>query len=231
MMRVLVAEDEPYSRHLLAGLLREQVGIEVVAEARDGDEALDLAVRLRPDALFLDVEMPGLRGTELVRRLSAPRPGIVFVTAHPVHAVDAFALGAIHYLLKPVSRPTLAQALARLCPESSEHWLRIPVRCRRAQRFLRPEEVEALVADLGDCLAWTAAGALRVEGTLAHWEELLGTHGFLRVHRNALVRLGAIQGLAPDGRVLLAGGTLGISRRRLETLRGELAPHVPGLGR
>lgn len=222
MIRVLVAEDEPFSRHLLAGLLRELPGVEVVGEARDGDEALELALRLRPDALFLDVEMPGLRGTELARRLPAPRPGLVFVTAHPAHAVDAFALGAVHYLLKPVSRPHLAQALSRLRPESERAWLRIPVRRKGLERFLRPGEVEALVADLGDCLAWTAEGKLRVEGTLAHWEERLEPHGFLRVHRNALVRLDAVQGLEEGRRVILSGGAQEVSRRRMEALRNAL---------
>lgn len=222
MIRVLVAEDEPFSRHLLAGLLRELPGVEVVGEARDGEQALALAQGLRPDALFLDVEMPGLRGTDLARRLPDPRPGLVFVTAHPEHAVDAFALGAVHYLLKPVSRPHLAQALTRLRPESGPTWLRLPVHRRGTVRFLRPGEVEALVADLGDCLAWTAEGKLRVEGTLAHWEERLGAHGFLRVHRNALVRLDAIRELE-GRRLVLPAGVLETGRRRMEALREALA--------
>jgi DNA-binding LytR/AlgR family response regulator len=229
MIRVLVAEDEPYSRNLLTRLLREWSEVEVVGEARDGDEALDLALALRPDALFLDVEMPGLRGTELARRLPTPRPGLVFVTAHPIHAVDAFALGAVHYLLKPVSRPHLAQALARLRPDSSREWLRLPVRRKGSQRFLHPAAVDALVADLGDCLAWTAEGPLRVEGTLAHWEERLEAHGFLRVHRNALVRLEAVQGVDASQRLVVPGGTLEVSRRRFEALREALSPHVPGV--
>lgn len=231
MIRVLVAEDEPFSRHLLAGLLREHPGVEVIGEARDGDEALELAHRHRPDAVFLDVEMPGLKGPELARRLPEPRPSLVFVTAYPEHAVDAFALGAVHYLLKPVSRPLLAQALARLRPESAEDWLRLPVRRKGERRFLRPEAVEALVADLGDCLAWTCEGPLRVEGTLAFWGERLEAHGFFRVHRNALVRLAAIRGLNGGQHLQLASGTIDVSRRRMEMLRGVLEGHVPGVGR
>jgi DNA-binding LytR/AlgR family response regulator len=229
MIRVLVAEDEPYSRYLLTSLLREWPEVDLVGEARDGDEALKLALQLRPDALFLDVEMPGLRGTELARHLPAPRPGLVFVTAHPIHAVDAFALGAVHYLLKPVSRPHLAQALARLRPESSKDWLRLPVRRKGSRRFLHPEAIDALVADLGDCLAWTAEGPLRVEGTLSHWAERLEPHGFMRIHRNALVRLEAIQGVDEQQRLVTPGGTLEVSRRRLETVRTALGRHVPGI--
>lgn len=231
MIRVLVAEDEPYSRHLLAGLLREQPGVDVVGEARDGEEALEMAHGLHPDALFLDIEMPGLKGTELARRLPSPLPGVVFVTAHTKHAVEAFALGAAHYLLKPVSRPLLAQALARLQPESAEDWLRLPVRRKGGIRFLHPEFVEALVADLGDCLAWTREGRLRVEGTLTFWEERLESRGFFRVHRNALVRLAAVQGMDEEQRLLLANGPLDVSRRRLESLRDALQAHVPGMGR
>ena len=101
-------------------------------------------------------------------------------------------------------------------------WLRIPVRQRGALRMLAPADVEALVADLGDCLAWTAEGKLRVEGTLAHWEERLGAHGFLRVHRNALVRLDAIRELE-GRRLVLPAGVLETGRRRMEALREALA--------
>jgi DNA-binding LytR/AlgR family response regulator len=223
VIRILVAEDEPASRSLLVGYLRELPGVEVVGEASHGAEALDLAGRLHPDALFLDIEMPGLRGTELVAAMPSPR--VVFVTAYPQHAVEAFRLGAAHYLLKPVSRVDVAQALVRLFPQeaSTRHeWLRIPIRERRELRMLLPDAVEALVADLGDCLALTAGGKLRVEGTLSQWEERLEPHGFFRIHRNALVRLGAVQGLTDGDEVVLPSGTLSLSRRRREALEQAL---------
>jgi DNA-binding LytR/AlgR family response regulator len=225
VIRVLVAEDEPASRRLLVGYLRELPGVEVLGEASHGAEALDLAGRLRPDALFLDIDMPGLTGMELAAVLPAPIPRIVFVTAHPQYAVEAFRLGAAHYLLKPVTRVDVAQALARLFPQEATtrpEWLRIPVRERQGLRMLPPGDVEALVADLGDCLALTADGRLRVEGTLAQWEERLEPVGFFRIHRNALVRLAAVRGLTDGDEVVLPSGTLLLSRRRREALEQAL---------
>lgn len=229
MIRILVAEDEPASRHLLVGYLRELPGVEVVGEASHGLEALDLAGRLHPDALFLDIDMPGLKGIEVAAVLSGastrPSPRIVFVTAHPQYAVDAFRLGAAHYLLKPVTRVDVAQALARLFPREASarpEWLRIPVRERRGLRMLPPEEVEAIVADLGDCLALTAEGRLRVEGTLSQWEERLEPLGFFRIHRNALVRLKAVRSLSDEDEVILPSATLTLSRRRREALEQAL---------
>jgi DNA-binding LytR/AlgR family response regulator len=139
--------------------------------------------------------------------------------------VAAFQLGAVHYLLKPVTRVDVAQALVRLFPQVASarpEWLRIPIRERHGLRMLPPEEVEALVADLGDCLALTAGGRLRVEGTLAQWEERLEPFGFFRIHRNALVRLAAVRGLTDGGDVILPSGTLPLSRRRREALEQAL---------
>jgi len=225
VIRILVAEDEPASRSLLVGYLGELPGVEVVGEASHGAEALDLAGRLHPDALFLDIEMPGLKGTELAAALPNSSPRIVFVTAYPQYAVEAFRLGAAHYLLKPVTRVDVAQALARLFPQEASvrpEWLRIPVRERHGLRMLPPGEVEAIVADLGDCLALTAEGKLRVEGTLTQWEERLMPHGFFRIHRNALVRLAAVRGLTDADEVILPSGTLSLSRRRREALERVL---------
>jgi len=131
----------------------------------------------------------------------------------------------VHYLLKPISRVGLAQALGRIRPQDDplqQGWLRLPVRRRTGTRLLRPEEVEALVADLGDAVAWTAEGRLPVDGSLAHWEERLRNHGFLRVHRNALVRLEAIRELSADDELVLPTGRLAVSRRRLEEVRRAL---------
>ena len=224
-IRVVVIEDEPLARQHLADLLAEFPGVEVVAQAANVREGLKAVAVHRPDAIFADVEMPGIRGTELPALLPEPRPAIVFVTAYPQHAIEAFAGGAVHYLLKPISRIGLAQALSRIRPKDDplqKAWLRIPVRRRTGTRLLDPGEVEALVADLGDCAAWTAEGPLPVDGTLAHWEERLSGHGFLRVHRNALVRLAAVRELAAGDELVLGSGRIAISRRRMEEVRRAL---------
>jgi len=96
------------------------------------------------------------------------------------------------------------------------------VRKKGSTRLLRPEEVEALVADLGDCMAWTPEGRLPVDGTLAHWEERLSDHGFTRVHRNALVRLDAVKEVTVDDELVMSTGRLAISRRRMDEVRRQL---------
>ncbi len=223
MIRCFLAEDDPYSRSLLRGLLCELPNVEILGESASGTEALAQIPRLRPEVAFLDIAMPGLSGLEVARRLPEPKPRIVFVTVHADFALEAFDLGALHYLLKPASRVGVAKAMARLYPAQEKAWLRLPVRRRGDLHYLCPEEVDAVVADLGDCLAWTAQGPQRVEGTLAHWEERLAPHGFLRVHRNALARLAAVRELRADGSLILPTGALDVGRRRVEALRQALA--------
>lgn len=224
MIRVVVVEDEFHSKNLLLSYLREVPEVVVVGEACNGLEGLKLIHSAKPDAVFLDIQMPGCSGLDLARNLPDPAPRLVFVTAHPEHAVEAFRLAAAHYLLKPVNRVDLGEALERLFPAEArrEGWLRIPVRRKGNLRFLMPEDLHALVADLGDCLAWTEEGPLRVEGTLVQWESRLAPCGFLRVHRNALVRLEAVRELRETGELVLPTGTLCVSRRNLETLKRAL---------
>jgi DNA-binding LytR/AlgR family response regulator len=225
MIRIVVVEDEPLARAHLVELLGELPGVEVVAAVDNGRLGLAAVAEHRPDAVFLDIEMPGIKGIELIQLLPEPRPGVVFVTAYPEHAVEAFASGAVHYLLKPISRINVAQALARIRPRDEpmqKEWLRLPVRRREGTRLLRPEEVEALVADLGDCVAWTSEGRFPVDGSLAHWEARLADHGFMRVHRNALVSLSAVREVTADSELVLATGRIAISRRRMEEVRKVL---------
>lgn len=223
MTRIVVVEDEPLARQHLVDLLTELPGVQVVATAENGRLGLAAIVQHRPDAVFLDVEMPGMKGTEMAHLLPDPRPAVVFVTAYAEHALEAFAGGAVHFLLKPISRLGVAQALSRVRPrEEQKAWLRIPVRKRDGTRLLKPEEVDALVADLGDAQAWTSEGRLPVDGSLVYWEERLSAFGFLRVHRSALVRLEAIRELSADDELVLPSGRLSVSRRRLEEVRERL---------
>lgn len=222
MIRVVVIEDEAPARGLLMKVLQELPGVVVVGEAAHGIDGLRLITELRPDVAFLDIEMPGMTGTELMHLLTEPRPAVIVTTAYREHAVDAFEGGAVHYLLKPISRIAVAQALSRIRPKEDplqKGWLRIPARRKGTTRLLRPEEVDALVADLGDCVAWTAAGRWPVDGRLNHWEERLGETGFIRVHRNALVRLAAVLELSDAGELVLSSGRLQVSVRRLEDVK------------
>jgi CheY-like chemotaxis protein len=107
-MRILIVDDEPIARQVLRELLEDIPGVTLAGEAASGPEAVDLVFRLRPDLLLLDLQMPGLDGIGVARALSAQDasrlPLIVYVTAYEQHALQAFDLGAVDYLLKPVRR-------------------------------------------------------------------------------------------------------------------------------
>lgn len=114
MIRVLLVDDELPARLRLAQLLSRYEDIEVAGQAQDGEEALQRAEELRPDVLFLDIQMPGCSGIEVAARLKPPRPHVVFCTAFDEHALDAFELHAVDYVLKPVSRRRLGTTIDRL---------------------------------------------------------------------------------------------------------------------
>lgn len=103
-MKVVIADDEPLARERLRSLLAEQAGVEVVAEAENGEQALHACAALQPDLVLLDIAMPGLDGLEAARHLATfdPRPAVVFCTAYDAHALSAFEAAAIDYLMKPV---------------------------------------------------------------------------------------------------------------------------------
>ncbi|MFM8558468.1 MAG: LytR/AlgR family response regulator transcription factor, partial [bacterium] len=113
-MRVLIADDEPRARQFLERLLVEHATVEVVGAAKGGAEALEMAQRLQPDAVFLDIQMPDLSGLEVARHLrGANAPVVVFVTAHDQHAVEAFELAALDSVLTPSAPDRWAATLAR----------------------------------------------------------------------------------------------------------------------
>ncbi|WP_414609395.1 LytR/AlgR family response regulator transcription factor, partial [Stenotrophomonas sp. BR163] len=114
-MRVVIADDEPLARERLRSLLAAQDGVDVVAEAGNGEQALHACAELQPDLVLLDIAMPGLDGLEAARHLASfePRPAVVFCTAYDAHALSAFEAAAIDYLMKPVRAERLAAAIAR----------------------------------------------------------------------------------------------------------------------
>ena len=114
-MKVVIADDEPLARERLRALLAEHPGIEVVAEAENGLDALQACSQHRPDMVLLDIAMPGVDGLEAARHLAAfdPRPAVVFCTAYDEHALSAFEAAAIDYLMKPIRSERLAAALER----------------------------------------------------------------------------------------------------------------------
>lgn len=239
-LRVLVAEDEPFNLKRLARLLRE-AGCEVVAELEDGPSVLDWISRGEAvDALFLDIQMPGLTGLDVSADLPRPCP-VVFVTAYAEHAVRAFEQAAVDYLLKPVTAERLAATLQRLRAQVHSHTqgerggrdglrtsgpFRFPVKAGEGVVLVDLTKTTHFVFE--EDAVWAFAGErLRTTWkTLAEAEAALGSR-VVRGHRHLLIRPEAVVGLraGDSGRlhVRLAGGIeLEVSRGAAPELKARL---------
>ena len=233
-LNVLVVDDERPALDDLAYLLRQHPRIEKVTTAGDATEALRRLRDGRYDAVFLDIRMPGLDGLELARILGrfAEPPAIVFTTAFEQHAVEAFELEAIDYLLKPVRPERLSDAIRRLGPgnarnPSDENTSRIAVETGGRTRLIDRESIRFVEAS-GDYVRLHVDGAAYLVRTpISTLEESWREAGFVRVHRRYLVALRHLTELRvrPGGGYVLHVGSqeLPVSRRHARELRGLLA--------
>jgi two-component system LytT family response regulator len=241
-MRALVVDDERRARQRLTRLLAAMPGVEVVGEAPHGLAALEAIPRVQPDAVFLDVQMPGLSGFEVLDTLpESQRPLVVFVTAHDEYALRAFDVSAVDFLVKPVMPDRLARALVRLRDRHAQQRMtdlvahlrqsrpleRIVGKHRHEFHVIPVEAVEAFVAEQELVFAITSAGRFLVEKTLRELEAALDVHRFVRVHRSAIVNLTMLTVVQPIARggatVRLRGGhAIEISRRYAQPLRDKL---------
>ena len=228
-MRVLIVDDEPLARARMAALLGECADVEVIGNVGDGEAALAALGELQPDALLLDINMPGIDGVALAQRLAGrARPQVIFCTAYETHALAAFELGAADYLLKPVRlerlRDALQRAQRRLADAPREPVAYLHGRLRGEQVRIALDEVICLLADEKYVVVQHRRGELLIEDSLRQLEEAYPDQ-LIRLHRNCLVpppRLLGLKTLA-DGRVLarLDGSELSpeISRRNLPAVR------------
>ncbi len=212
--RVLICEDEPLARETLRDFIAAHGELLLVGEAADGLTALKLARALAPDLVLMDIQMPEMSGLEVVRQLD-PLPPIVFTTAYDQHAVTAFELNAVDYLLKPFSRerfdqavqrvlaaapPRAAteQALAGAVPGAPERLTRLLVRDRQQIFPLAVDEIEYLKSDAKYTLIAARGSQFYVRLPLSEIEPRLDPQRFMRVHRNAIVNLDCVLSMKPD---------------------------------
>ncbi|OLB78968.1 MAG: DNA-binding response regulator [Actinobacteria bacterium 13_2_20CM_2_71_6] len=250
-LRVLAVDDEPPALDELAYLLRADPRVASVHTAGDATAALRVLRDLDIDAVFLDIRMPGLDGMELARVLSrfAKPPAIVFVTAYDDRAVEAFELGVVDYVRKPVQAERLAESLrritaARLVPAppaagavgsggpvgSSRERERnddptIPVELAGVTRLLPRSAVRWVEAQGDYARLHTAEGSHLVRGPLATLAERWADAGFVRIHRSYLVQLRLITELRLAGGayvVVVDGRELPVSRRHTRDLKDRL---------
>jgi len=237
-LRVLLADDEPLARRRLGRLLRD-AGCEVLAELGDSAAVLEWFGTHSADALFLDIQMPGLSGLEVLAELQDPPP-VVFVTAHVQYAIQAFEAAAVDYILKPVTEDRLHRTLERLAhqqiPRRNGPELaallpstasRFPVRAGEGFVFLDMRKVTHFEVDTEIVYAWAGDRFRTSWTTLLEVEEAFPDENLLRIHRHLLVRPSCILGFRPllggRGEVTVSGGrTLDVSRTSVPRLKGLL---------
>ncbi len=234
MLKALVVDDEAPARSELRYLLGEAGGVEVVGEASNALEALQLVKAIPYDVLFLDVNMPGLTGVQLAEALAAHLrpPAVVFVTAHSEYAVKAFEVKAVDYLVKPVELDRLKQALARLAPlaeQAPARVERIPVEKAGKKLLISVDDILYIMAKDDYSYLHTVTDRYLSTMSLATLESRLESAGFFRIHRRYLVSLDRVKEVVPmyGGTLLLtltdADGTqIPVSRRRVPSLKKAL---------
>ena len=233
-IRALIVDDEPLARRGIRQLLAPYAEVTVVGECRDGREAVRALASERPDLVFLDVEMPGLDGMDLIGIHGAGRmPLIVFVTAHQEYAVQAFEAQALDYLVKPLSEARFRTTMNRLFERlrSRRPGSRIPVPTADGAVFLDAGDIAWIEAEGDHAVIHATSGRHRIRQSLAAFEARLDRDGFARVHRSAIVRLDQVRELRADGGgettlVLRDGTVLPVSRRRAAQVKELLGrPH------
>jgi DNA-binding LytR/AlgR family response regulator len=234
-LRVLIADDEQLARRRLLRLLGELPGVELVGECASGQEVLQfLAGEREVDVVLLDIRMPGLSGIETGALFPDDGPDIIYTTAYGEHALAAFDIGAVDYLLKPIEAVRLGQALARararLTPArgaAAPEVQRLPVTTVHGIVLVDPRSISHALFDGALVTLTTAQGELLVDFSLQELEERLPGSIFERVHRRALVNLERIERLEPQesGGYLarmIGGDAVPIARQAARRLRRRL---------
>lgn len=238
-MKTLVVDDEALARERLVDLLGDIANIEVVGEAGDGREAIEAVERLRPDLVLMDIRMPRMDGLEAARHLGRfeHAPAIVFCTAYDEHALAAFDANAVDYLVKPIRADRLRAAIERAGRFSRDTAIALDrgdagrrershlcARVRGNLVLVPITEIDYLLAEDKYVIVHHAGSEVLIEEPLKALETEFGDR-FVRIHRNCLVALSRLTGLArtSDGRVLArlenVSAELEVSRRNLPSIR------------
>ncbi|MBI4518929.1 MAG: response regulator transcription factor [Deltaproteobacteria bacterium] len=248
MIRTVVVDDEKLARERLTSFLRAIADVEVVAQAKNGLEAVNLIEENDPELVVLDVQMPGLDGFAVLQSISK-HPQVVFATAYDEYAIRAFEVHAVDYLLKPITRARLEQAVQRVRERLTHRPPAPPWReltellARREQRYARQLPVhkgkQIILLSVDDILwfevqyrlvyAHTDGNRYMTNFTLRQLEERLDPESFFRAHKSRLVNLPRVKAIVPwfGGRFKLvmhdqAGSEVELSRAQARTLRGRM---------
>jgi two-component system, LytTR family, response regulator len=238
-LRIVVCDDELMARKRVLRLLGELQGIDSVSECESGEQVLERLRGEDVDVAILDINMPGMNGIETVMAMPEERPYVIFLTAHPEHAVKAFDVGAVDYVLKPVDDARLAKALERArgfldhgpagdaLREPNRATDKLAIATHDGAALVRPSEITHASFDGALVTVHTAARAILTDDTLQDLETKLGAGPFERVHRRALLNLDHVERLESVDSggyvaVLSTGKRVDVSRQSARRLRRRL---------
>ncbi len=245
-IRIIIIDDETPARELIKHYLKEVESIEIIAECSDGFSGLKSISTLKPDLVFLDIQMPRLTGIELVEVLTE-KPEIIFTTAYDQFAIRAFELNAVDYLMKPFEKRRFLDAVKKAIekikagqgnsepasqllakkPEPSAPVNRIVVRKANAINIIPVDQIRYVESQDDYVMIYHAGGKALKQQTMKFYEENLPKEDFVRIHRTYIVNVGEIQRIEPYGKdnhvaVLQSGDKLPVSRSGYKQLREDL---------
>jgi len=202
MINTLIADDEQHALDRLKDLLSAYDQFQIIAEANSGSAALELIVSLKPDVVFLDINMPGVSVFKTISSLQDP-PFVIFQTAHSKYAADAFDINALDYLMKPVSRERFSQAVAKIMekisaietstaadePAEKEQAEKISIKVGEAIKIIQVCDIQKICFEEGFAFIYSAEGRFLSDRSLNYYEEKFERTGFFRSNRATLVNL------------------------------------------
>ncbi len=248
-IRTLVVDDEKLARDRLIGFLEKLGGVDVVGEATNGVEAVERIAQAKPDLVFLDVQMPGMDGFDVLKAIARPAPHVVFATAYDDYAIRAFEVAAIDYLLKPFSRARVEEAVGRVRARldgggaaldvegllkrieggRKEHLRQVPIHAGKRILLVPVEDVMWFGVEYRLVYAHTAERAFMTNFTLRELEERVDPELFFRAHKASLVNMRQVKEIIPwfGGRYKLvmrdhATSEVPVSRAQARALRAKL---------
>jgi two-component system LytT family response regulator len=244
IVKALIIDDEQLARQLIRNYLKSFAEIEIIGECENGFEGVRNIAELKPDLIFLDIQMPKLNGFEMLELIDNP-PEIIFITAHNDFAIRAFEMNAVDYLLKPYSQERLISAVQKAADKIktgsgkdksidqlihqplSEKLERIVVKTGTKIKVIPVDKISYLEAQDDYIMLYTDEGKHLKQGTMKYYEDHLDSSKFIRVHRSYIVRIDQVVQLEPyskDNYLLkLKNGTaLKVSRNGLKNLKDML---------
>jgi two-component system, LytTR family, response regulator len=245
-IRIVIIDDEAPAREIIKHYLNEVDSVEVIAECADGFTGLKTISLMKPDLVFLDIQMPRLTGIEMIEVMTE-KPEIIFTTAYDQFAIRAFELNAVDYLMKPYPKRRFLEAVKKAVsrirtetanrepanqllakkPENSSPVNRIVVRKGNAINLIPVEEVRYVEAQDDYVMIYHSAGKALKQQTMKACEDNLSKNDFVRIHRSYIVRIEEIKRIEPYGKdnyvaILQTGDKLPVSRSGYKHLKEEL---------